>query len=265
VVAAREQDRGRCWRASSGNWWSSSKGRRAALRKQAFQVASDSDFKELAKALAAEGIKSDLRSDDLPAPPNCSPSRTTRARSSRCSPSGTISRRTSRCSGSARSSSATARSWCRDVQQTCDFYERCGLQGVRLERRLLRVHALQSRPPHGEFPAWQTRAHAPYRVRGARLSAVEHGCDVLSHHHIRSFLGAAAPRAGTMSRSTPHPDQHVVEFFAELDQILDEELGYFDPRPWHTDRPSGRRCGPATTARSPAGSAADRGLSSQPR
>jgi hypothetical protein len=26
---------------------------------------------------------------------------------------------------------------------------------------------------------------------------------------------------------------HVVE----LDQVLDEELGYFDPRPWHSDRP----------------------------
>ena len=34
-----------------------------------------------------------------------------------------------------------------------------------------------------------------------------------------------------------NPDQHVIEFFAELDQLLDEELGYFDPRPWHADRP----------------------------
>ena len=34
-----------------------------------------------------------------------------------------------------------------------------------------------------------------------------------------------------------NPDQHVIEFFAELDQVLDEELGYFDPRPWHADRP----------------------------
>ena len=29
----------------------------------------------------------------------------------------------------------------------------------------------------------------------------------------------------------------MVEFFAELDQMLDEELGFFDPRPWHEDRP----------------------------
>jgi hypothetical protein len=25
--------------------------------------------------------------------------------------------------------------------------------------------------------------------------------------------------------------------FAELDQMKDEELGYFEPRPWHRDNP----------------------------
>jgi hypothetical protein len=32
-------------------------------------------------------------------------------------------------------------------------------------------------------------------------------------------------------------DDWVVEFYAELDQMKDETLGYFDPRPWHRDRP----------------------------
>ncbi len=32
-------------------------------------------------------------------------------------------------------------------------------------------------------------------------------------------------------------DDHVVELYAELDQMKDEELGYWDPRPWHRDRP----------------------------
>jgi hypothetical protein len=25
--------------------------------------------------------------------------------------------------------------------------------------------------------------------------------------------------------------------FTELDKMLDESLGYFDPKPWHRDRP----------------------------
>jgi hypothetical protein len=28
-----------------------------------------------------------------------------------------------------------------------------------------------------------------------------------------------------------------LSFYTELDQMKDEELGYFDPRPWHHDRP----------------------------
>jgi catechol 2,3-dioxygenase-like lactoylglutathione lyase family enzyme len=34
-----------------------------------------------------------------------------------------------------------------------------------------------------------------------------------------------------------NPDGQIVELFAELDRINDEELGYFEPRPWHKDRP----------------------------
>jgi catechol 2,3-dioxygenase-like lactoylglutathione lyase family enzyme len=33
------------------------------------------------------------------------------------------------------------------------------------------------------------------------------------------------------------PDGHVVELFAELDLMVSEELGYFEPRPWHADAP----------------------------
>jgi catechol 2,3-dioxygenase-like lactoylglutathione lyase family enzyme len=33
------------------------------------------------------------------------------------------------------------------------------------------------------------------------------------------------------------PDDQMVEFYTEMDQMLDEDLGYFDPRPWHKDRP----------------------------
>ena len=34
-----------------------------------------------------------------------------------------------------------------------------------------------------------------------------------------------------------NPDGIRTELYAEMDQMKDEELGYFDPRPWHEDRP----------------------------
>jgi catechol 2,3-dioxygenase-like lactoylglutathione lyase family enzyme len=33
------------------------------------------------------------------------------------------------------------------------------------------------------------------------------------------------------------PDGNNIELFTQLDQISDESLGYFEPRPWHEDRP----------------------------
>ena len=32
-------------------------------------------------------------------------------------------------------------------------------------------------------------------------------------------------------------DDWVIELYCELDQMKDEGLGYFDPRPWHRDHP----------------------------
>jgi hypothetical protein len=31
--------------------------------------------------------------------------------------------------------------------------------------------------------------------------------------------------------------RQIVEFYAELDQMNDEKLGYYEPRPWHRDKP----------------------------
>lgn len=37
------------------------------------------------------------------------------------------------------------------------------------------------------------------------------------------------------------PDGHFVEMFTEIDLILDEQTGYFEPRPWHESFPQGPR------------------------
>ena len=34
-----------------------------------------------------------------------------------------------------------------------------------------------------------------------------------------------------------NPDDQIVECYTELDMMLDEGLGYFDPKPWHKDNP----------------------------
>lgn len=79
-------------------------------------------------------------------------------------------------------------------------------------------------------------------------------------HHIAFELkdwGEIHRAAETLARNDIHlvwgPGRHIighnvacyhrnadgvrVEFFCEMDQMKDEDLGYFEPRPWHQDRP----------------------------
>src|SRR5262249_2211898 len=46
-----------------------------------------------------------------------------------------------------------------------------------------------------------------------------------------------------------NPDDQLIEFYCELDQMKDEALGYFDPRPWHRDRPQRPKVWEGQTAR----------------
>jgi hypothetical protein len=32
-------------------------------------------------------------------------------------------------------------------------------------------------------------------------------------------------------------DEQIIELYYDMDLLLDEELGQFEPRPWHRDRP----------------------------
>ena len=40
-----------------------------------------------------------------------------------------------------------------------------------------------------------------------------------------------------------------VELYCEMDQMSNEALGYFDPRPWHQDRPQYPKVWPKDTLR----------------
>jgi hypothetical protein len=62
-------------------------------------------------------------------------------------------------------------------------------------------------------------------------------CDYLSLHGYKLLWGPGRHGIGhnlfTYHRA---PNGLITELFAQLDQ-MNEELGYFEPRPWHRDRP----------------------------
>jgi hypothetical protein len=63
-------------------------------------------------------------------------------------------------------------------------------------------------------------------------------CDLFGERKIPIIWGPVrlGPGHNVAAFHRDH-DDWVVEFYTELDQMKDEELGYFDPRPWHHERP----------------------------
>jgi catechol 2,3-dioxygenase-like lactoylglutathione lyase family enzyme len=63
-------------------------------------------------------------------------------------------------------------------------------------------------------------------------------CDFLGSKNIPLIWGPGRHGPGhNLYTYHRNPDDQIIELFAELDKMLDEELGYFEPRPWHRDHP----------------------------
>jgi catechol 2,3-dioxygenase-like lactoylglutathione lyase family enzyme len=67
---------------------------------------------------------------------------------------------------------------------------------------------------------------------------IANACDLLAQRGIPLVWGPLrfGPGHNVAVFHRNHDDQ-LVEFYIELDQMKDEELGYFEPRPWHRDKP----------------------------
>lgn len=126
-----------------------------------------------------------------------------------------------------------------DVQKTTEFYEQLGLRWsdwmgdffvfLRCNSDHHSLNLLRSdndRRLH----------HIGYELRD--WAHIQLACDVLARHDFPLVWGPGRHGPGH-NLFTYHrdPDGNVVELFCELDVMLDESLGYFDPRPWHHDFP----------------------------
>jgi catechol 2,3-dioxygenase-like lactoylglutathione lyase family enzyme len=78
--------------------------------------------------------------------------------------------------------------------------------------------------------------HLAFELRDA--AHVIESCEVLGQNATTILWGPVRHGPGH-NIATYHRDAagQIVELFAELDRMPDEELGYFDPKPWHRNRP----------------------------
>lgn len=78
--------------------------------------------------------------------------------------------------------------------------------------------------------------HAAYELHD--FSHIGRACDILASHGMPVIWGPGRHGAGhNIFIYHRDPDGNVIEYFTELDRMLDEDLGCFDPRPYHEDYP----------------------------
>ena len=78
--------------------------------------------------------------------------------------------------------------------------------------------------------------HIAFELRD--WGAIHDACDYLAQKKIQLVWGPLRHIVGhNIAAYHRNPDEIRVELFAEMDLMKDEELGYWEPRPWHEERP----------------------------
>src|SRR5262245_37237810 len=90
--------------------------------------------------------------------------------------------------------------------------------------------------------------HVAFEVKD--WAEIQRACEWLARNDIRLVWGPGRHIIGhNIAIYHRNADKVRVEFFTEMDQMKDEALGYFDPRPWHQDRPQRPKVWGAGTVR----------------
>ncbi|MGA7787340.1 MAG: VOC family protein [Xanthobacteraceae bacterium] len=128
---------------------------------------------------------------------------------------------------------------CPDVQSIVDFY--CDILGFRVSdwRGDFFAFLRCSRDHHTVNLLRDAKTalhHIAFEVRD--WSDIKRAGDILAKSNIKLTWGPLRHIIGhNIAIYHKNPDGVVIEFFCEMDQMHDEELGFFEPRPWHQDRP----------------------------
>ena len=127
---------------------------------------------------------------------------------------------------------------CTDVKKVTSFY--CDVLGFRVSDWMGEFFSfLRCGPDHHTINLMETGSnrhfHTAFEVRD--WAHLQTACDYLSLNGYKLLWGPGRHGIGhNLFAYHRAPNGLITELFAELDR-MNEELGYFEPRPWHRDRP----------------------------
>ena len=126
-----------------------------------------------------------------------------------------------------------------DVKNITQFY--CDVLGFRVSDWMGdHFSFLRCGPDHHTINLIETgknrHFHTAFELRD--WAHLQQACDYLSIHGYRMLWGPGRHGIGhNLFAYHRSPTGLITELFAELDQMKDESLGCFEPRPWHRDNP----------------------------
>ena len=251
VLAAREKDRALLATKIGQLVLQLKKGEEPRCAKLAFQVAPDSDFNELARSLAQEGIKSELRSDDIPGTAKLLAFKDDKGTTIEVFSQWDYIAPNQQVVGIGPIKLGHCAFVVPDVQQTCAFYER--VLGFKVSDWNGDFFVfMRCNPDHHTvnfLRGKRTRMHhIAFEVRD--WSELHRASDFLAKNDLRLVWGPGRHIIGhNIAAYHRNSDNVRVELYCEMDQMSNEALGYFDPRPWHQDRPQYPKVWPKDTLR----------------
>jgi catechol 2,3-dioxygenase-like lactoylglutathione lyase family enzyme len=139
-----------------------------------------------------------------------------------------------------------------DAKAVTKFY--CDVLGFRVSDWMGDFFSfLRCGPDHHTINLMETGSnrhfHTAFELRD--WSHLQTACDFLSLNGFKTLWGPGRHGIGhNLFAYHRSPNGLITELFAELDQMKDESLGYFEPRPWHRDNPQR----PKTWAKDPSAS-----------
>ena len=238
VVAAREKDRAFLATKIGQLVVALARGPHARCTKISFEIAPDADVAALRRELSRDGIESETQSDSVPGLPLLLAFR---------DPKGTTIELFSRWSFVSGQSAAGVGPLklghvafvVQDPKAMADFYQK--ILGFRVSDWIEDFFVfLRCNADHHavNFIKGRTIKLHHYAFGLKDFAHLQGACDWLGARKIPIIWGPVRLGPGhNVAIFHRNADDQVVEFYAELDQMTDEALGYFEPRPWHRDQP----------------------------